>query len=245
VTREDFTEGSGRAAYGWFPEDASFVRKVTPSVNGTVVVRNADGSVESARAAHGWNVEFNDGRRLSARGEIRVEDLRDTLSLPENTSVPDGRYTFSGVGLNHGPPKGQLFRTRIGTSVGTFFDGWRWQVEASPIWNLSRHLELGGTYQANLVRFPDRDQQFVAHVARSRIRVGLNKRLSTNAFLQYNSAADLATADVRFRYNFGEGNDLWIVYSEGFNLDRTRTIPTLPRTDARSVLLKYTYTFKL
>jgi hypothetical protein len=149
------------------------------------------------------------------------------------------------VGLSHGPPEGQLFRTRIGTSVGTFFDGRRWQVEASPTWNLSRHLELGGTYQANLVRFPDRDQQFVAHVARSRIRVGLNKRLSTNAFLQYNSAADLATADVRFRYNFGEGNDPWIVYSEGFNLDRTRTIPTLPRTDARSVLLKYTYTFKL
>jgi hypothetical protein len=58
VTREDFTEGSGRAAYGWFPEDASFVRKVTPTVNGTTVVRNADGSVESARAAPGWYVEF-------------------------------------------------------------------------------------------------------------------------------------------------------------------------------------------
>ncbi len=245
VTREDFTEGSGRAAYGWFPEDASSVRKVTPSVNGTVVVRNPDGSVESARAAHEWGVEFNDGRRLSARGQVRVEDLRDTLSLPENTSVPDGRYTFYGVGLNHGPPEGKLFRTRMGTSVGTFFDGWRWQVEASPTWNLSRHLELGGTYQANLVRFPNRDQQFVAHVARTRIRVGLNKRLSTNAFLQYNSAADRATADVRFRYNFGEGNDLWIVYSEGFNLDRPRTSPTLPRTDARSVLLKYTYTFRL
>jgi hypothetical protein len=75
--------------------------------------------------------------------------------------------------------------------------------------------------------------------------VALNKKVSTNAFLQYNSAASLATADVRFRYNFGQGNDLWIVYNEGFNLDRSRTTPALPWTDARSVLVKYTYTFTL
>jgi hypothetical protein len=50
---------------------------------------------------------------------------------------------------------------------------------------------------------------------------------------------------VRFRYNFGEGNDLWIVYNEGFNLDRERTVPVLPWTDARSVLIKYTCTFQM
>jgi hypothetical protein len=54
----------------------------------------------------------------------------------------------------------------------------------------------------------------------------------------------VATADVRFRYNFGQGNDLWVVYNERLNRDRTRTAPPLPRTDARSVLLKYTYTFQ-
>jgi hypothetical protein len=74
--------------------------------------------------------------------------------------------------------------------------------------------------------------------------VALNTKVSTNAFLQYNSAASVATADVRFRYNFGQGNDLWIVYSERLNRDRTRATPTLPRTGARSVLLKYTYTFQ-
>lgn len=132
----------------------------------------------------------------------------------------------------------------MSTSVGSFFDGWRWQTEVRPTWNPSRHLEVGGTYQANVVWFRDRNQRFVAHVARTRIRVALNREVSTNAFLQYNSAARLATADVRFRYNFGQGNDLWLVYTEGFNLDRNRTTPALPVTDTRSVLLKYTYTFQ-
>jgi hypothetical protein len=245
ITRRDFTEASGRAAYGWFPAGATSVRTVTPEVNGTVAFRNADGSVQSARVEHEWGVEFNDGRSLAADAEVRVEDLRRPLPFPESTTVPPRRYVFGSVGLRHGAPEGQLFRTSAGTSVGTFFDGWRWQAEVSPTWTPSPHLELGGTYQANLVRFPDRDQRFVAHVARTRVRVALNKAVSTNAFLQYNSVANLATADVRFRYNFGQGNDLWIVYNEGVNLDRTRTTPTLPWTDARSVLVKYTYTFKL
>lgn len=245
ITRRDFTEVSGRMAYGWFPAGSSSVRKVTPDVQGNIAYRNEDGTVQSARLRHAWDVEFNAGRTLSANGEIRVEDLREPLSFPEDATVPAGHYSFASVGLQHQAPEGPLFRTNANTSVGTFFDGWRWQTEVSPTWTPSRHLELGGTYQANLVRFPDRDQRFVAHVARGRVRVALNKRISTNAFLQYNSAADLTTADVRFRYNFGEGNDLWVVYNEGFNLDRDRRTPPLPQTDARSVTIKFNYTIEM
>ena len=245
ITRRDFTELEGQMAYGWFPEGASSLRKATPEVNGAVALRNEDGTVQSARVEHEWEVAFNDGRELEAEAELRVEDLRESLSFPEAATVPVGRYTFGNVGMRHQPPEGQLLRTEASTSVGPFFDGWRWQTEVSPTWNPSRHLELGGTYQANLVRFPDRDQRFVAHVARARVRVALNKQVSTNAFLQYNSAANLTTADVRFRYNFGEGKDLWIVYNEGFNLARDRRTPLLPRTDARSIILKFNYTIEM
>ncbi|MFB6248813.1 MAG: DUF5916 domain-containing protein [Salinibacter sp.] len=244
ITRRNFTEVNGRVAYGWFPPNASSVRKVTPEASGAVALRNDDGSVQSARVEHEWGIEFNDGRTLEADAEVRVEDLRRPLSFPEATTVPAGRYTFGSVGVRHRAPEGQLLRTEASTSVGSFFDGWRWQGEVRPTWNPSPHLELGGTYQVNLVRFPDRDRRFVAHVARARVRVALNKQVSTNAFLQYNSAASVATADVRFRYNFGQGNDLWIVYNERLNRDRRRASPTLPRTDARSILLKYTYTFR-
>lgn len=245
ITRRDFTALDGRMAYGWFPDGSALLRKVTPDVRGAVAVRNEDGSVESARVEHSWQGEFTSGRSLGAEVVARTEDLRQPLSFPENTIVPPGRYTFARVGLRHRAPDGQLLRTEANTSVGAFFDGWRWQGEVAPTWNPSPYLELGGTYQANLVRFSERDQRFLAHVARARVRVALDKQVSTTAFLQYNSAASLATADVRFRYNFGEGNDLWIVYNEGFNLNQDRVVPALPRTDARSVLVKYTYTFKM
>ncbi len=78
-----------------------------------------------------------------------------------------------------------------------------------------------------------------------RLRVGtaVNTKFAVNAFIQYSNVSDMAAANVRLRYNFREGNDLWLVYNEGFNLDRDRADPVLPLTDDRTVLLKYTYTF--
>lgn len=242
ITRRNFTELDGQVAYGWFPPGNTSVRKVTPDIEGSIAFRNKNGTVESARLEHTWEIEFNEGRTLRARGRMRTEDLQDRLSLPEGTGVPADRYTFYSAGFGHSPPEGQLLRIEASAMLGTFFDGWRSQLEVSPTWNVSRHLELGGTYQVNQVRFPVRDQDFTAHVARARVRLALNTKVSANTFVQYNSTASLATADVRFRYNVEEGHDFWIVYNERFNLDRSRMVPSLPGTDTRSLLVKYNYT---
>jgi len=73
----------------------------------------------------------------------------------------------------------------------------------------------------------------------------LSTALSFTAFVQYNSAIDAVIANLRFRYNPREGNDLYLVYDEGFNTDRYRQDPIPPATGNRTVLLKYTYTFQL
>ena len=51
---------------------------------------------------------------------------------------------------------------------------------------------------------------------------------------------------MRFRYNLREGNDLWIVFNEGLNtdLDRFPDRPRLPRMNDRTLLLKYSHTFR-
>ena len=40
-----------------------------------------------------------------------------------------------------------------------------------------------------------------------------------------------------------EGNDLYLVYDEGFNTDRFREVPYRPYSNNRTLLLKYSYTF--
>ncbi len=243
VTRRGFTQPFGSLSYGWFAGDASPIRRVTPSLFASVYFRNDDGSVESVFLNHAWNVELKTGDNLQFGPQLQVEDLTEPLSFPEDTEVPAGRHTFYTFQGSYRMQSGRLLRTNAEANVGTFYDGWRLNTTLSPTWNVSRFFELGGDYSFDRVRFPDRGAGFDVHLIRLRTQVALNTRVSANAFIQYNSAANIVSANVRFRYNFSEGNDLWIVYNEGLNTERYRETPALPLTDSRTVLLKYTYTF--
>jgi hypothetical protein len=138
-----------------------------------------------------------------------------------------------------------LFQVNPRVEAGTFYDGWQATADITPTWYVSPHLELSGFYQFTRIHFPTRDQQLDVHLARLRIGTAVNTKLSTNAFIQFNSTTHSVSANVRFRYNFSEGNDFWIVYNTDVNTDRDRLTPTLPFTDTRTALVKYTYTFHM
>ena len=142
-------------------------------------------------------------------------------------------------------PTGSLFRTELGASGGNFYDGRYVSIEAEPTWNVSRLVELGGEVELTRLRFPERSQSFDFVLARLRGQLAFSARASVATFVQYSSAADLITANLRFRWNFREGQDLWLVFNEVANADRYRGLPVLPATNSRAILVKYTHTFGL
>lgn len=73
----------------------------------------------------------------------------------------------------------------------------------------------------------------------------MTTRTSLSAYIQYNTAVDKVVTNLRFRYNPREGNDFYIVYDEGLNSSLSPETPRLPLSTGRTVLLKYTYTFKI
>jgi hypothetical protein len=93
------------------------------------------------------------------------------------------------------------------------------------------------------VNFPDREQLFIANIARFKALVMFNTKLSVSSFIQYNSAENAVATNLKIRYNPKEGNDLYIVFNEGRNTDLEQENPALPPVNNRSILFKYTYTF--
>jgi hypothetical protein len=243
--RNDFTLLDDAVSYTWLPVETSSLIWHTLGLAGFAFMRNGDRSIESAEVGPEWEFAAKSGAGGSLEAKVQFEDLLIPFALPEEAVVPAGSYTFFRVGASYHVSHTRLFQLRPRFEAGTFFDGWQATAEVSPIWYVSPHLELAGSYVFNRIRFPDRDQRVDAHLARLRIGTAFNTKVSTNAFIQFNSAANTVSANVRFRYNFREGNDLWIVYNEGMNTDRHRLTPTLPFTDSRTILVKYTYTFHL
>ena len=245
VSRRDFYEPFMRATYGWFAKDSSPIRSIRPGLFAFIYFRNSDNSIESGFFRHDWDFSMKSGDMHTIEFSSTIEDLREPLSFPEDTEVPIGTYDFYTLGWQYEMRDGNLFRTNAEVEAGSFFDGWNVEVEVEPTWNVTKNLELGLAYQFNRVRFPDWDQEFFIHLARLRAQIGFSTKISLNSFIQYNTSQDAISANMRFRYNFSEGHDLWVVYNEGLNTDRDRfrDLPMLPRLDNRTVLLKYTYTF--
>ena len=104
-------------------------------------------------------------------------------------------------------------------------------------------VELSGFYQYDHVQFSERKESFKAHTVRLKLGFTFNRKVSLSSFVQYSSDADFGLGNFRFRYNPREGNDFFLVYNEGIRLDRFEKTPTAPRLAARTLLLKYSYTF--
>lgn len=170
------------------------------------------------------------------------EDLRDGFSLSDDAVIPAGEYRFLTGRISYEAPGGRLLRSNADVEVGQFYDGRILSASVSPTWFASRHLQLGGRYQASRISFPDRDQAFTAHVARLRTEVMATAELLATAFVQYNSASDRVSGNVRVRYNPSEGHDLYLVWNEQLLTDRLIQDPAPPLSENRVLIIKYART---
>lgn len=240
--RSDFSQYGGDLAYGWFPGPGSPFRGITLSGRTSHFFRNVDDTPESRSYAPDLRLEWKAGATLTLGSTSRFESVREPFQIAGLT-IEEGEYWFHEANVQLMLPRTSLFRGDIRVSSGSFYDGTRRSVALNPTWNASKYLELGGGYEVNRLDFPDRDLSTTTHLGRLRVRFALNTHLSLNAFAQYNSLIDQTSVNARFRYNFREGTDLWIVYNEGFNVERDNgTDPRLPLSAGRTLMVKYSHT---
>jgi hypothetical protein len=241
--RDNYTRFGDRVQYKWFPGEQSRLQNHEAFIEGFTFLRNNDWEVESSQIGIGWQFTNKSNSYGSVAVKQFKEDVAKLFLISDDTDVPIGKYTFYGMELTYNLLQGSPYKIGTIIEAGSFYDGRRISMTLKPVANISAHLQLEGTYQINRVEFPDRNQQFTGHIGRLKISSFLNSKLSLVSVAQYNSATDKIITNVRFRYNPQEGHDLYIVYDEGLNTYRDREIPELPRTSARTIILKYSYTF--
>ena len=245
VQRTGFTRIGDRVFRGWIPDPESGILRHILSLRGHLFLRNEDRSLESAEIGPEWTIEAKSGSILTLTAKALREDLSDPFRLSDDAGVPAGPYSFYDLSASYTMSRTALVRWVASGAVGSFYDGSRLSLGLAPGWSVSRHLELTANYKYDRIRFADRGERFDAHTAGLRVETALTSTLSAAAFLQYNSATRKIISNFRLRFNPREGNDLYVVYNEQSNTDRYRQLPTLPPSDSRTILFKYSHTFTL
>ena len=244
LRRRDYARGQASLAYGWRPGLVGRLFTYALQFNGAVFRRNDNGNIETAVIESRLSLETWGRHGLNLSVPYRYENLESSFPLPEGNSVPAGIYRFATVRLQYRAPQGSPFRTNVVVEGGGFFDGRQASVSFGPVWDPSAHLNLSADYRLDYVEFPTRDQSFTANIVRLRTQVMLSTKTSATWFVQYSDIDRAIIANVRFRYNPSEGNDLYIVWNEGLVTDRNSFDPVRPFSDERTILLKYSRTFQ-
>ncbi len=244
--KENYRGPEGSILYGWMADSSKFWRKIRFTLSGFDYRNSVSGLHETTSASVNWNWESKKLFGGSASAYWYLEDLQDTLILGNKQAhVPAGRYSFVYGSLGYSTSTANNFSADLSATFGGFYDGWRFSFYAAPMLKIGSDYDIRGTWSMVHVHFPSRDLKFTNHILGLKGLMTLTTKTSLTAFIQYNTAIDKVIANIRFRYNPREGNDLYIVYDGGVNRDVHRQSPSLPFTSDRTILLKYTYTFRL
>ncbi len=234
----------GSLRYNRFTSADSPLRSVYVQVSNGHYLRTDDGTAESRSISPEVRVEYKGGTEVRLSGNVNYESVLAPFTVA-GAEIPSGEYWFAEGELRLQLPRSDLLRGDYSVTAGRFYDGRRLGLALNPTWNQSKYLELQGGYQINRLDFDSRGQDATAHLASLKVQVALDTRISFSTLAQYSNVADLTSVNARFRYHFREGTDLWVVYNEGLNMDRTGDLdfldPRRPLSAGRTLMVKYTH----
>lgn len=243
--RKNYSQYSSRIQYGWVPGEKSTLLRTQIFFEGKLINRNLDGATESAVIGPGMIFTT----KSVYYGELYIkrffERIPQSFQLSDQVEVPGGDYTFYGIEGWFNTPRQLLLSGHIAFEAGSFYDGQKYAVGAGSIWRASSNIDLSGSFELYRIIFQNRNQKLTGGIGRLRALFMFDVKFSAAAFIQYNSITNVIILNTRLRYNPAEGTDLYLVYNEVLNTNRTSVTPTLPFSSSRALLLKLTYTFSI
>ncbi|MEM7051533.1 MAG: DUF5916 domain-containing protein [Acidobacteriota bacterium] len=202
------------------------------------VFTRLDDSLESLWASFRFfGIELETANEIFFFAEHSVEDLDEPFEIRPDIFIPVGRHEFSSLrgfwATNSSLPLSGFFAARF----GEFFDGDRTGLEVTGRWRPNRFLRLETSWFYNDVEL--RGGDFSTTLLRQRMAVAFTPDMSLNGLLQYSDASESLGLNLRFRWTYRPGSDLFLVYNEGWDA------PSLsdPMERERQVIFKLGYLF--
>jgi hypothetical protein len=121
---------------------------------------------------------------------------------------------------------------------GSFYTGNRTEVSYGGRVEVTPQFTLEPDISVNWVDL--NEGSFVAQVYRVRGNYAFSPRAFVAALIQYNSERAAFSTNIRFRWEYRPGSDLYVVYTDW----RDTTLGGFPQLESRSLVVKFTRLFR-
>jgi hypothetical protein len=235
VQRPDIRRTVGSARFSPRVRRVPSVRQVF--IEGTAeFIENTAGQLITRVEEASFSTEFHRSDRVFATASRTFDRLLVPFRLAGGPTIPVGDYDFYKVSGGYGFGSQRRVSGSVSAGWGRYYDGDQTTVTVSGgRVQVSPQFSIEPTLALNWFSFPATDYR--TRVARARINYTFTPRMFVSGLVQYNSTANSLTSNIRLRWEYIPGSELFVVYTD----ENTADLPhrsTAPRLLNRGFVVK-------
>ncbi len=237
VRRADVRKTSGRLRFSPRPQSIRSVRRFRFQAQFDYYENNQS-QLESKELKLEFGTEFNRGDDFNVSYERSFEYLFSDFEISDGVILPVGGYEFDRLSARYRLGPQRKISGWIRGEMGGFFGGTRTElgyfgrVEVTPQFTVEPNISQ------NWVNLPEGD--FITTLLRVRSTYALSARSFVGALVQYNTSNDSLSMNIRYRWEYKPGSDIFVVYTDG----RDTTTDGFPGLRNQSFVVKFTRLFR-
>jgi hypothetical protein len=212
VRRPDMRKLTGTARFSPRPRNSRTIRKYTWEATGTAI-DNHTGQLESREWSGTFGIDFQNSDQLRVVAASTFEFVPRPFRLAGGPLVPIGEYDFATATIRYTLGQQHRLGGTASLDVGSFYDGHKTTAALSGgRVQLSPHLSVEPGVSINWVDLPF--GTFTTSLLQTRLIYTVTPRLFVTGLVQSNSISDLVSTNLRLRWEYLPGSELFVVYTD-------------------------------
>jgi hypothetical protein len=237
--RVDFTKD--RMQFRFSPRPKTRFRGVRKFTYQTSIdyFENGTGQKESRQVGGEFQIEFQSSDKIEIHYYDEFEYLAVPFRIARNVTVPSGGYYVRRPHVELQLGQQRLISGTFWAEGGAFYDGSRAAVGySSGRVKLNPRLAVEPGFQVNRVALPW--GSFTTNLATTRTTFTITPMMFVSGLMQYNSSNATFSTNLRLRWEYRPGSELFVVYNEG----RDTLLNGFPDLQNRSLVFKINRLFR-
>ena len=242
VRRDNFRRTYVSGRFSPRPRSIDAIRQFT-FIGSIDYILTADESVlETRQNQISFNTEFENSDTVDVSLTDNYEFLFQPFEPSPGVPIPAGGHDFTDLQVSYGLGPQRRVSGQVSLQTGGYFDGnitslgfRRARIEVLPQFSIEPSLSL------NWIDLPS--GSFSTELLTGRFTYTFNPRMFLSGLVQYNSAGDSLSTNLRLRWEYTPGSELFVVYTEDLDTDPLRPNRTTELRN-RGFVIKFNRLFR-
>ena len=213
VRRDNFRRTYTTGRFSPRPRSIDAIRRFSVEGSFDYIVTADTGRVETRQSQLGFDTEFENSDRVGISATDNYEFLARPFTPAPGVSFPVGGYKFRDAEVTYALGAQRRLSGTFTVRVGEYFSGNIRSVgfRRSRV-KLTERFSLEPSVSVNWIDTPH--GSFRTDLAVSRVNYSFTPRMFLSGLTQYNSSTDTISNNLRMRWEYSPGSELFVVYTE-------------------------------